>query len=96
MLVLTSSWAKAKLSGLWRKIQPLSSRTSLPPAFVENQQNQAPAMVGYLKVLLDELVLENKIISFWKAPHAYIGMQMNDCIFSSSEHPAASAELRGV
>lgn len=96
VLALTSSWAKAKHSGLWIKIQPLRYQAISAFAFVENQQNWAPPTVVYLKVVLDGLVLENKIIYFWKVPQACIGMWMNDWIFPSSEHPAASAELGGV
>lgn len=87
------SWAKAKYSGLWIKILPLSYWAISAFAFVENQQNRAPLIVVYLKVVLDELVLEKKIISFWKVPHAYIGMCMSGWVFPSSEHPTASSEI---
>lgn len=93
VLVLTSAWAKARYSGLWIKIQPLNYWTISACAFVENQQNRALPHVVYLKLVLHELVLENKI-SFWKVPLAYIGMWISDWIFPSSEHPAASPELR--
>lgn len=85
------SWAKAKYSLDKNSTTELLSNLCL--CFCGESAELGTADCGVSKVVLDELVLENKIISFWKVPHAYIGMCMSGWVFPCSEHPTASSEI---